>query len=109
MLATCLVETGSRADDVIFQEFKGTGNMEVVLDRRLADRRVWPAIDMPRSGTRQGRTAAGAETLGRLSLLSRTLAGMKPPAAMEGLARQLGRDESNAAFLDRLGRAAERR
>ena len=53
VLATCLIETGSRMDEVIFQEFKGTGNMEVVLDRKLADRRVWPAIDIPKSGTRK--------------------------------------------------------
>ena len=65
ILATCLIETGSRMDEVIFQEFKGTGNMELVLDRKLADRRVWPAIDIQRSGTRKEELLLNAETLSR--------------------------------------------
>ncbi len=105
VLATCLIETGSRMDEVIFQEFKGTGNMEVVLDRRLADRRVWPAIDIQQSGTRKEERLLDAETLRRVNLLRRTLADMKPVEAMEGLVRQLGKFKSNAEFLDRIGQA----
>ena len=89
VLATCLIETGSRMDELIFQEFKGTGNMEVVLDRRLADRRVWPAIDIQQSGTRKEERLLDPETLARVTLLRRSLAeheagrgdgGARPPA-----------------------------
>ncbi|CAN5706847.1 transcription termination factor Rho [soil metagenome] len=104
VLGTCLIETGSRMDDVIFQEFKGTGNSELVLDRRLADRRVWPAIDLPQSGTRKEERLLDAETLARITLLRRTLAPMKPVEAMEGLVRQLSRFQSNAEFLERIGK-----
>ena len=72
VLATCLIETGSRMDDIIFQEFKGTGNMELVLDRRLADRRVWPAIDIGQSGTRKEERLLPADTLTRVTMLRRT-------------------------------------
>ena len=105
VLATCLVDTGSRMDEVIFQEFKGTGNMELVLDRRLADRRVWPAIDIAQSGTRKEERLLDAESLRRISLLRRTLADMKPVEAMEGLVRQLTKFPSNSEFLDRIGQA----
>src|SRR4051812_20567891 len=98
VLATCLIETGSRMDDIIFQEFKGTGNMEVVLDRRLADRRVWPAIDLQLSGTRKEERLLEPTTLTRMNLLRRTLADMKPIEAMEGLIRQMGKTQSNAEF-----------
>jgi transcription termination factor Rho len=103
VLGTCLIETGSRMDEVIFQEFKGTGNMEVVLDRRLADRRVWPAIDISQSGTRKEERLFDAETLGRVTLLRRSLAGLKPMEAMEGLVTQLGKTGSNAEFLAKVG------
>jgi transcription termination factor Rho len=103
VLATALVETGSRMDELIFQEFKGTGNMEVVLDRRLADRRVWPAIDIEQSGTRKEERILDPVTLSRVTLLRRTLAGQKPTEAMESLIRQLGKFPSNAAFLERIG------
>ena len=103
VLATALIETGSRMDELIFQEFKGTGNMEVVLDRRLADRRVWPAIDIQQSGTRKEERILDPVTLSRVNLLRRTLAGQKPTEAMESLVRQLGKFPSNAAFLDRIG------
>ena len=73
VLATALIETGSRMDELIFQEFKGTGNMEVVLDRRLADRRVWPAIDIQQSGTRKEELLLDPETLSRVTLLRRSL------------------------------------
>ena len=102
VIATCLVETGSRMDDLIFQEFKGTGNMEVVLDRKLAERRVWPAIDISQSGTRKEERLLDPETLRRMNLIRRTLAGMKPIEAMEGLIRQMSKSPSNAEFLARL-------
>ena len=103
VLATALIETGSRMDEVIFQEFKGTGNMEVVLDRKLADRRVWPAIDLQQSGTRKEELLLDPETLSRVTLLRRSLAGMKPAEAMESLIRQMGKYPSNADFLEKIG------
>ncbi|MBX6312023.1 MAG: transcription termination factor Rho [Isosphaeraceae bacterium] len=105
VLATCLIETGSRMDEVIFQEFKGTGNLEIVLDRRLADRRVWPAIDLQQSGTRKEERLLDPETLHRVTLLRRTLTDQKSVEAMEALLRQLAKFPSNAAFLDRIGQA----
>ena len=103
VLATALIETGSRMDEVIFQEFKGTGNMEVVLDRKLADRRVWPAIDLQQSGTRKEELLLDPETLSRVTLLRRSLAGMKPAEAMESLIRQMSKYASNADFLEKIG------
>ncbi|MBV8555112.1 MAG: transcription termination factor Rho [Planctomycetaceae bacterium] len=103
VLATALVETGSRMDELIFQEFKGTGNMELVLDRRLADRRVWPAIDIQQSGTRKEERLLDPQTLARVTLLRRSLSELKPTEAMESLVRQLAKFPSNANFLDRLG------
>jgi transcription termination factor Rho len=103
VLATCLIETGSRMDEIIFQEFKGTGNMELVLDRKLADRRIWPAIDILQSGTRKEERLLDPQTLARVALLRRTLADIKPVEAMESLVRQLAKFPSNAAFLERIG------
>src|SRR5205807_9590810 len=80
VLGTALIETGSRMDDVIFQEFKGTGNMELVLDRKLADRRIYPAIDLSQSGTRKEERLLPPEDLERITLLRRSLASMKPVA-----------------------------
>jgi transcription termination factor Rho len=103
VLATALIETGSRMDELIFQEFKGTGNMEVVLDRRLSDRRVWPAIDIQQSGTRKEERLFDPETLARVTLLRRSLSELKPVDAMESLVRQLAKYPDNAAFLERIG------
>ncbi|WZO99569.1 transcription termination factor Rho [Isosphaeraceae bacterium EP7] len=103
VIATCLIDTGSKMDEIIFQEFKGTGNMEVVLDRRLADRRVWPAIDLPQSGTRKEEKLLDAKTFTCMNLLRRTLADMKPVEAMESLTKQLAKYPSNAAFLEKIG------
>ena len=103
VLASALIETGSRMDDLIFQEFKGTGNMELVLDRKLADRRLWPAIDMQQSGTRKEELLVDPRTLSRINLLRRSLADLKPNDAMESLVRQLGKFPTNAAFLERIG------
>jgi transcription termination factor Rho len=103
VMATALVETGSRMDELIFQEFKGTGNQEVVLDRRLADRRVWPAIDILQSGTRKEERILDPQTLANVTLLRRSLSELKPVEAMESLVRQLAKYPSNQAFLDKIG------
>ncbi len=96
---TALVNTNSRMDDLIFQEFKGTGNMELVLDRKLADRRVWPAIDISQSGTRREELLLAPETLHAVTMLRRTLTSMHHVDAMEQLTRQLGRFKTNAEFI----------
>lgn len=99
VVATALVETGSRMDDVIFEEFKGTGNMELVLDRRLADRRIWPAMDISRSGTRREENLLDAETLQAVTMLRRTMITMNPIEAMERLTNRLAKFDSNEEFL----------
>ena len=99
IVGTALIDTGSRMDELIFQEFKGTGNMELVLDRKLADRRVWPAIDITQSGTRREELLHDAATLHSVTALRRTLCTMHPVDAMEQLTKQLGRFKSNAEFL----------
>jgi transcription termination factor Rho len=99
VLGTALIETGSRMDDVIFQEFKGTGNMELVLDRKLSDRRIYPAIDIPQSGTRKEERILTPDVYKQVSLLRRSLASMKSVEAMESLVQQLGKYKSNAEFL----------
>ncbi len=102
VLGTCLVQTGSRMDDVIFEEFKGTGNMELVLDRKLSDRRIFPAVNLAESGTRKEERLLDAETLRRVHLLRRHLTGMKSIEAMESLLAQMGKSPTNQAFLDRM-------
>ena len=99
IVATALVETGSRMDDVIFEEFKGTGNMELVLDRRLADRRVWPAMDISRSGTRREENLLDPETLHAVTMLRRTMITMDPIDAMERLTTRLTKFASNEEFI----------
>ena len=99
ILATALVETGSRMDDVIFEEFKGTGNMEIVLDRSLVDRRIWPAIDVSASGTRREEMLLDPEEFRRICLLRRGLSEMHPADAMEQLVSRLELTKSNAEFL----------
>ena len=90
IVGTALIDTGSRMDELIFQEFKGTGNMELVLDRKLADRRVWPAIDISQSGTRREEKLLSPETLRAVTMLRRTLSTMHPVDAMEQLTTQAG-------------------
>jgi len=102
VLGTALIDTGSRMDEVIFQEFKGTGNMELVLDRKLADRRIFPAIDISQSGTRKEERLLPAEILRRVTLLRRTLVDMSPVQAMELLVQKIGQNSTNAEFLDRI-------
>jgi transcription termination factor Rho len=102
VLGTALVETGSRMDDVIFEEFKGTGNMELILDRKLADRRIYPAINLAESGTRKEERLLKPDVLKRVSLLRRHLIDMPPVQAMESLLQQMGKSPTNQAFLDRM-------
>jgi transcription termination factor Rho len=99
IIATALVDTGSRMDDVIFEEFKGTGNLEIVLDRRLVDKRIYPAIDINRSGTRREEMLLEPDEYKRICVLRRVLGDMNPPDAMELLVNRLSKTKSNADFL----------
>ncbi len=106
ILATALIDTGSRMDDVIFEEFKGTGNMELVLSRELADRRIWPAIDIPASGTRKEEKLRDPATQRRVNLLRRALSDLSPERAMQALLRKLGETPNNQAFLEKMDTGA---
>ncbi|MEX0711053.1 MAG: transcription termination factor Rho [Pirellulales bacterium] len=107
IVATALVDTGSRMDELIFQEFKGTGNMELVLDRKLADRRVWPAIDITQSGTRREEKLLDPETLHAVTMLRRTLSTMHHVDAMEQLTSKLAKFKSNRDFISLISGAAK--
>lgn len=100
IIATALVETGSRMDEVIFEEFKGTGNMELQLERKLADRRIYPAINVTRSGTRKEDLLTPADDLHKLWILRKLLAPMDPIEAMEFLMDRLKATKTNADFYD---------
>jgi transcription termination factor Rho len=100
IIATALIETGSRMDEVIFEEFKGTGNMELVLDRKIADRRVYPAIDIMRSGTRKEELLLTEEELNRMWILRKFLATMTPNEMMEFLIDKLCNTRTNREFLE---------
>ena len=102
VMGTILIDTGSRMDEVIFQEFKGTGNMELVLDRKLSDRRIFPAMDLQQSGTRKEERLLPPEVLKQVTLLRRSLTQMHPVAAMELLVKKLAEYKNNAAFLERV-------
>ena len=99
IVGTALIDTGSRMDDLIFQEFKGTGNMELVLDRKLADRRVWPSIDIEQSGTRREEKLLAPEILHAATMLRRTLSTMHHVDAMEQLTTKLSKFKTNAEFI----------
>jgi transcription termination factor Rho len=99
ILATALIDTGSRMDEVIFEEFKGTGNMEVHLDRRLVDKRVWPAIDINSSGTRKEELLMHPDEVDRVRALRRVLADMHPTEAMELVTNRMRKTRTNAEFL----------
>jgi len=99
IIATALTETGSRMDDVIFEEFKGTGNMELVLDRQIADRRVYPAIDLLRSGTRKEELLLTQAEINRVFLLRNFLADMPEAEAIEFLLKQMSRSKNNREFF----------
>jgi transcription termination factor Rho len=112
IIATCLIDTGSRLDDLIYEEFKGTGNMELHLNRRLSERRIYPAFDIERSSTRREELLIGKEELASVWLMRRMLAQLmaSPPngagydlaAATEALIQRIGRTKSNAVFLELL-------
>jgi transcription termination factor Rho len=99
IIATALVDTGSRMDEVIFEEFKGTGNMELVLDRRLADRRVWPAIDLIKSGTRKEELLYHPDELEKIYMMRQAIADLAPLDAMNLLVSRLKKTNSNVEFL----------
>ncbi|MEN6465240.1 MAG: transcription termination factor Rho [Syntrophaceae bacterium] len=100
IIATALVDTGSRMDEVIFEEFKGTGNMELHLDRRIADRRVFPAFDLIRSGTRKEELLIPRENLNRIWILRRLLQEMNPVDAMDFIIDKIRKTDTNKEFLD---------
>lgn len=100
IIATALIETGSRMDEVIFEEFKGTGNMELILDRKIADRRVYPAVDLMRSGTRKEEMLLTEEELNRMWILRKFLATMTPIEMMEFLIEKISSTKNNKNFLD---------
>jgi transcription termination factor Rho len=99
ILATALVDTGSRMDEVIFEEFKGTGNMEIDLDRRLADRRIWPAIDINKSGTRKEELLLHEDVISKVWILRKVLNSLNPTDAMDLLVNKMKKTKSNAEFL----------
>ena len=100
ILATALIETGSRMDEVIFEEFKGTGNMELILDRKMADKRIFPAIDIKRSGTRKEDLLLKPEVLNRIWILRKLLNSMNPADCMDFLTDKLKHQKTNKDFLD---------
>jgi transcription termination factor Rho len=100
IIATALIDTGSRMDEVIFEEFKGTGNMELVLDRKLADRRIFPAIDIFKSGTRKEELLIDPKELNKIWILRKFLNDRSPQEAMEFLLDKLAKTDHNKQFLD---------
>ena len=100
ILATALVETGSRMDDVVYEEFKGTGNMELVLDRKLSEKRVFPAIDIPKSGTRRDDLLLDAEELEAINVMRKAMNGMKADEAVEKILDMFVRTRNNREFVD---------
>ncbi len=105
IIATALVETGSRMDDVIFEEFKGTGNAEIVLDRKMSDRRIFPAIDINRSGTRKEELLLPKDELARTWILRKVLNPLSPVEAMELMLERLAKTKSNRDFLESMSSA----
>lgn len=104
IMATALIDTGSRMDEVIFEEFKGTGNMEINLDRRLVDKRIFPAIDIKRSGTRKEELLVSEKDLGRIWVLRKVLSQLNEVEAMELLMDKMGRTKTNTNFLDAMSK-----
>lgn len=100
ILATALVETGSKMDDVVYEEFKGTGNMEMVLDRKLSEKRVFPAIDIPKSGTRRDDLLLEEEELEAINVMRKALNGLKPDEAVEKILDMFVRTRNNREFVD---------
>ncbi|MBW1615994.1 MAG: transcription termination factor Rho [Deltaproteobacteria bacterium] len=104
IIATALIETGSKMDEVIFEEFKGTGNMELVLDRRLADKRLFPAIDINKSGTRREELLLEDDVINRVLILRKLLSPLNPIASMEFLLDKISGTSNNKKFLDAMNR-----
>ncbi|MBC7236127.1 MAG: transcription termination factor Rho, partial [Chloroflexi bacterium] len=104
IIATCLVDTGSRMDDIIYEEFKGTGNMELHLNRRLAERRVFPAIDIQRSGTRREELLLEPDVLNRVWTLRRMIDTIGGTESVELILERLARTKNNKEFLATLNR-----
>jgi transcription termination factor Rho len=104
IIATALIETGSRMDEVIFEEFKGTGNMEIHLDRKLSDKRIFPAIDINRSGTRKEELLVASADLNRVWILRKLLSPLNPVDTMEFLLEKMEGTKNNAEFLDSMNR-----
>ena len=100
IIATALIDTGSRMDDVIFEEFKGTGNLEIILDRKLADKRVFPAIDITKSGTRKEELLVDQDMLKKMWVLRRILNPMGTVDAMEFLLDKMRQTKTNSDFFD---------
>ena len=106
IIATALIDTGSRMDEVIFEEFKGTGNMEIHLDRKLTDKRVFPSIDVQKSGTRKEELLIPKEDLNRIWVLRKVLNPLSPVEAMELLLDKMGKTKTNAEFLSSMQRSS---
>jgi transcription termination factor Rho len=104
IIATALIDTGSKMDEVIYEEFKGTGNNELHLDRKIAEKRVYPAINIRRSGTRREELLTGEEELARMWILRKLLHGMEDTAAIEFLIDKLKDTKTNAEFFDSMKR-----
>ena len=100
VLATALVETGSKMDDVVFEEFKGTGNMELVLDRKLSEKRIFPAINIPRSGTRREELLLSKEELEGMYVMRKALSGMKSEEALEQILDMFMHTKDNTEFVN---------
>ena len=100
ILATALVETGSKMDDVVYEEFKGTGNMEMVLDRKLSERRVFPAIDIPKSGTRREDLLLNREELEAINIMRKALNSLKPEEAVDKILDMFSRTRTNMEFVN---------
>jgi len=100
IIATALVDTGSRMDEVIFEEFKGTGNQQIGLDRRLIEKRIFPTIDIQRSSTRKEELLLGRQTLNRVFILRRLLSQLNSVEAMEFLIDKMEKTKTNDEFLD---------
>lgn len=100
ILATALVETGSKMDDVVYEEFKGTGNMEMVLDRKLSEKRVFPAIDIPKSGTRREDLLLSQDELEAINIMRRALNGMKPEEAVDKILDMFAKTKNNVEFVN---------
>jgi transcription termination factor Rho len=106
IIATALIDTGSRMDDVIFEEFKGTGNMEIHLDRKLVDKRIFPSIDINKSGTRKEELLLNAEELNRVWILRKVLSPLSAVEAMELLLDKMGKTRTNLDFLKSMSGSA---